>query len=255
VLLAVKLLLAPAFVLGTSLLARRYGSLVGGMVGGLPVVGGPVLLVLTLDHGERFGAGSARGTLVGLLALATFVLVYARTCARFPPLVSMVLGWVGFFAVDVALADVELAAGVALAAAWAWFAVATRWLPPTPTAGPRREVHAAWDLPVRAMAAAGMVLLVSALSDELGPRWSGLLAPFPIIGTVLAVFTHAQLGVADAVLVMRGLMAGYYAYALFAFVVAVSLVSLGTAGAFAAAVGAALGLQFVVARIARADPR
>ena len=69
---------------------------------------------------------------------------------------------------------------------------------------------------------------------------------------MLAVFTHVQHGVRDTILVLRGLVSGYYAFALFVFVLAVRLPAWGTAGAFAAAVAAALALQLVVARLTRA---
>ena len=61
-LLAVKVLLAPGFVVGASLAARRFGSRVGGVVGGLPVVAGPILLVYALEDGRVFAAGAAAGT-------------------------------------------------------------------------------------------------------------------------------------------------------------------------------------------------
>ncbi|MDQ2648662.1 MAG: hypothetical protein M3Z03_03800, partial [Actinomycetota bacterium] len=251
VLLALRLLLAPAFVVGTSLLARRHGPRIGGMVGGLPVVGAPVLLVITLDHGEAFGADASRATLVGLLALAAFVLAYGHACQRFRPLPTLLLGWLAFLAVDVALSGPDVPALAALVAACLWFAVVTVLLPDVPAGTEVHPIRSRWDLPVRAAAAATLVVLVSTLSEHLGPKWSGLLAPFPIIATVLAVFTHAQHGVRDTILVLRGLMSGYYAYALFAFVLAVWLPSLGTGGAFAMAVAASLALQLLVVRASR----
>src|ERR1700719_3836701 len=57
-LLAAKLLLAPSFVVGASLAARRFGPRVGGLIGGLPVVAGPILLAYALAHGRSFAAGA-----------------------------------------------------------------------------------------------------------------------------------------------------------------------------------------------------
>ena len=57
--LALKLILAPAFVVGASLIARRFGPRIGGLVGGLPVVAGPILLVLAIVHDRAFAARSA----------------------------------------------------------------------------------------------------------------------------------------------------------------------------------------------------
>jgi len=46
-LLAAKLLLAPLCVVAVSLAGRRCGAAVAGVLGGLPVVAGPILLVET----------------------------------------------------------------------------------------------------------------------------------------------------------------------------------------------------------------
>ncbi len=80
--LAAKILLAPTFVIAASLTARRYGARIGGLVGGLPVVAGPILLVFALDHGAAFAAGAAAGTLLGLVSLLAFILVYAHLASR-----------------------------------------------------------------------------------------------------------------------------------------------------------------------------
>jgi hypothetical protein len=77
-LIAVKVLLAPSFVVGASLTARRFGARVGGLVAGLPVVAGPILLAYALAHGRGFAAGAAAGTLLGLVSLIAFVMVPRR---------------------------------------------------------------------------------------------------------------------------------------------------------------------------------
>jgi hypothetical protein len=72
--LALKLLLAPGFIVATSLLSRRFGVGVAGVVAGLPAIGGPILLVLALDHGRGFVRSAATGVLLGIVALVVFVL-------------------------------------------------------------------------------------------------------------------------------------------------------------------------------------
>src|SRR5436305_13374342 len=56
-LLLLKLVLAPSLVGATSLAGRRYGMRLAGVLGGLPVVVGPILLALALDHGRTFASG------------------------------------------------------------------------------------------------------------------------------------------------------------------------------------------------------
>ena len=245
--LALKLLLAPSFVALVSLAVRRYGPVVGGLLGGLPVVAGPILLVITLDHGRRFGADSATGTVVGLVALGAFVLVYARACGRCSPLVSMLLGWAGFGAVAACLSFVDPGPLPALAVTWAAFALQRRAMPQVVAEEAVPIDLPSWDLPVRAVAAGAMVVALTAASDTLGPEWSGLLAPFPIITTVLAVFTHAHHGPMEARILLRGLLNGLFAFALFADVLALTLRPWGTAIAFAAALSCCLALLSAIA--------
>jgi len=244
--LALKLVLAPAFVVGASLTARRFGPRAGGLIGGLPVVGGPILLVLAIVHDGAFAERAAGASLLGLISLAGFVMAYGLLVRRttWPPALAAAwatfLGLTGIFAL--LTAGVHVAPTVGLAAACATF-VAARAVVPRPAA-PSADAAApaappAWDLPVRAACAAAMVLAISAASAGLGPRVSGLLAPAPVITSILAAFTHAQLGPEATLRLLRGMLTGFFSFALFCWTIAVALP--------AAALGAAFALGAVVA--------
>jgi len=245
--LAVKALLAPTFVVGASVVARRFGPWVGGVVGGLPVVAGPILLAYALEHGRTFAGQAAAGTLLGLLSLTAFVVVYGRLASRFPWFVCMLCGWAAFALVTVVLDGVTMPAGVALGLVCLGFAGGLLLLPGQPgTAvggGGAIPQAPAWDLPVRAGCALGLVLALTTAAGWLGPQLSGLLAPFPVITTVLATFTHSQRGADEAVRLLRGMLTGFVAFALFCFTLAVSLASATVAAAFALATVAALVAQ------------
>ncbi len=255
---AVKVLLAPSFVVGASLAARRFGPRVGGMVGGLPVVAGPILLVYALTHGAAFAADAAAGTLLGLISLTAFVVTYGRLAGHAPWLVSLLTGWLAFAVGTLIFSTLTVPIGIALVMAGAGFLVGLKLLPKPlsergPTSAPPR-----WDLPVRALCVLLLVLALTAASGWLGPRLSGLLAPFPVVASVLAVFTHAQRGADEFLRLGRGLIAGFFAFALFCFTLSISLRSLGIAGAFALATAAAAlvqGLLLTLATRAGAGPR
>jgi hypothetical protein len=109
---------------------------------------------------------------------------------------------------------------------------------------------------MRAACALALVLALTALAGWLGPQLSGLLAPFPVIATVLATFTHAQRGPHEVQRLLRWLLSGYGAFALFCFVLAISLRPLGTAAAFALASVLALVTQgAILALITRREQR
>lgn len=225
--LALKLTLAPAFVVGASLTARRLGPRIGGLVGGLPVVGGPILLVLAVVHDGPFAGRAATAALLGLISLAAFVVAYALASPRGWP-AALLVAWLAFALCTVAFALLTAAVHVpptlGLLAACASFAAAARWFPASAAASitpPPRPP--AWDLPVRALCAAAMVLAITALASAAGSRVAGLLAPAPIITSILAAFTHAQAGTPTALRILRGMLTGFYVFAAFCWAVAIAL--------------------------------
>jgi len=248
--LLVKLTLAPAFVVGASLVARRYGPLIGGLVGGLPVVAGPILLAFALAHGEAFAATAAVGTLLGLVSLTAFSVVYAFLAGRLHWWLCLPAGWLTFLALTLALDGVTLSAAAGLGVAFAAFTAALAILP-RPTGPPSPGAPPPWDLPARALSALALVLVLTAASGALGSHLSGLLAPFPIIASILAAFTHAHSGVDAVHRILRGLVMGYYAFALFCFTVAETVQDLGIAASFLLAAAAAVATQGVAMLVIR----
>jgi hypothetical protein len=245
-LLAVKLTLAPSFVVGASLAARRFGSHVGGLVGGLPVVAGPILLVYALAHGRTFAAGAAAGTLLGLVSLICFVVVYGRLAGRLAWGASMLAGWLAFALATVVFNVLSPSLGVALGLVALALAAGLAALPRPAWNALEHAPPPGWDLPLRAACALALVLALTAFSGWLGPQLSGLLAPFPVITTVLATFTHAQRGTQELARLLRGLVSGFGAFALFCFSLDLALRRVDTPAAFALATGLALLTQALV---------
>jgi hypothetical protein len=242
---AAKLLLAPAFVVAASLAARRWGATIGGVIGGLPVVAGPILLILTIQHGAAFGSKAAAGTLLGLIALTGFVVVYALLCRRFNWMVCVGAGWATFLIVVAIFEPTNLPATISLVIACIAFSAALRWMPRPRADGPVPDFPS-WDLPLRALSAAALVIALTAAAEALGPHLSGLLAPFPIITTILAAFTHAHSGPDEAIEILRGMERGFYAFALFCFTASVTLGHVPIGLAFALAAFVALLAQGVL---------
>lgn len=253
-LLAVKLLLAPCFVVGASLTARRHGPRVGGLVGALPVVAGPILLVYALAHGRAFAAHAAAGTLLGLISLTAFVVVYARLAGRVAWPAGLLAGWAAFALGTIAFSALTVPAGLALALACGAFALGVALLPRAGAEPARGGAPPSWDLPLRGGCALALVLALTAIAGWLGPQLSGLLAPFPIIASVLATFTHTQRGVDETLRLLRGLVTGFGAFALFCFTIALALPAMSIAAGFAVATAVALLVQGVALRQALREP-
>jgi hypothetical protein len=90
------------------------------------------------------------------------------------------------------------------------------------------------------------VLALTAVSGALGAHLSGLLAPFPIITSVLAVFTHVHGGGEQVRALLRNFLVGFYGFAAFCFTLAAALPELTVAAAFGLATAAALAVQAAV---------
>jgi hypothetical protein len=74
---------------------------------------------------------------------------------------------------------------------------------------------------------------------------SGLLTPFPIVTTVIAVFSQRDQGYAGALRTLQGLLASMPAYVTFCLVLALALVPFGPWIAFASAIGVNVLLQML----------
>jgi hypothetical protein len=101
-------LLAASLVGASTLAARCWGHSVGGVLSAFPLIVGPVLCLAAERHGTRFAAAAAGATLLGLVALAGFALVYAWAAARSGWTVSLMLAWVAAAALGAVAGRMDL---------------------------------------------------------------------------------------------------------------------------------------------------
>jgi hypothetical protein len=244
--LLTKLLLGPGLVVAASLAGRRWGPAVSGILVAIPIVLGPILLIITIEQGQSFGAEAATGSLLAMVALAVFVVVFERVGRSRGWEVTTLAGWAAFLAVAVVLSEVHASPVEALAAAIAAFGLAL-WVTPSP-AGPvgPRTPPPAWDLPARALATALLIVGLTGAADGLGPALAGALAPFPVATTVVAAFVLAQDGPAAATDLLGGFLRAIFGTVAFCFLTALLIEPLGTAGAFLIGLAGSLVVQLVV---------
>jgi hypothetical protein len=247
--LLLKLLLAPLLVVASTLAGRRWGPHLTGILVALPIVAGPILFISYRQHGAGFAADAAASSLLGLVSLATFAVVFARAARRFGWLATTVTSCAAVLAMDVALSAVHVTAPVALVWTLTATTAATVLLPRLEPELPREsEPSPLWDLPGRAVATAVLVLTVTTAAGALGPQWTGLLAPFPVATSVVAAFVHARHGAAVTARTMAGVLTGLAGFAVFCLVVAVLVRPLGGT-AFLLGAGLTVAVQLVVVRV------
>lgn len=241
---AFKVVITPVLIAAATVVGRRWGPGVGGWVVGLPLTSAPVALFLALDEGRRFAALAATGMMAGAISQAAFALVYARVTVRAGPLASVLAASAAFALATAGLQALHVPLGVLFVAVALALGLAL-WLMPVETGDEAVAVRPPprWDLAARMIVATACVLALTAAASRLGPRLTGLLAPFPLYATVLAVFADRASGAAGAGAVLRGLLLGLFGFAAFFLVLAVLLERAGITAAFAAALAAALVLQ------------
>lgn len=240
--LALKLLLVPAFLLLVSLAGRRFGPAMAGWLAGLPVVAGPILYFIAVERGAAFASTAAALSLSAVLASVSFSVAYAHTAQRLPWPLALPGALAAWAVAAVVLSWLPVSAWLALAVALATLAVAPRAFPPVQVVASPRTVTRI-ELALRMAAGAALTVGVTVAAGLLGAAWSGLLAVFPILGIVLAVFSHRSQGPADAAALLRAMATGLYSFVAFCFVLALSLSGFGVAPSFALATLAALAVQ------------
>jgi hypothetical protein len=238
-LLLAKVVLTPLLIAVVTLAGRRWGPAVGGWLAGLPLTSGPVSVFLALEQGPGFAARAAVGTLAGLVGVGCFCLVYARLARSHSWILATWGGIAAYLASAALLSLIPLSLGPTAGSTLALLLLAFRFLPTTAgrvgaPAAPR------WDLLTRMAVATALVLVLTATAAVLGPKLSGLLSPFPVFATVLAVFTHRHAGAASTQQLLRGIVLGSFAFAGFFVVVAAALERWQVAGTYSVACASAL---------------
>jgi hypothetical protein len=231
-LLILKLTIVPLALLVFGIVERLYGPRVAGWLAGFPIVGGPLLIFITLDHGQAFGSAAALGAYFGLVPWLAFAMTYAF-CAR-----SM--GWlwcsIAGFAVWTAVAVIV----VVMQGASRWLEIlplaaflVTLFAYPRGAASDEEREHVWWGIPVRMVAGAGLTIVITHFAAALGSRWSGLFATFPVMGSIICISSHLQYGRHAVQEVVAGMSMGLASVGTFCFAAYLLLGMTGMWTAFA----------------------
>jgi hypothetical protein len=188
-------------------------------------------LFVALEQGPQFASITAAGALAGGLAWMTFALSYAWAALYVSWLLALFGGLCAYLAVGIAL--------VIAAPSFAWIvAMLIVAVVSAPLAFPRltlpvgRTTRSAIELGVRMVAGGVLTIAVTQLSPVLGPKFSGLFAVFPVMGVVLAAFSHRASGNIFTIYLLRGMVSGFYAFTAFCLTVTLCVNVLGIAAGF-----------------------
>jgi len=244
--------LAMSLVAVSTIVAGRWGHVIGGVLSAFPLIVGPVLLVAAQRHGTAFAAQTAAATLLGLIAMSGFVLAYARSARHLGWRSSLPLAWLAAAVLGALAGRVESGLLGGLVAATGSLAIAL-WALPTRREPPAAILAPRWELPLCMALTALMIVGISAVASQFGPAVAGALAALPTVASVLAVSTHSRHGPEAVLDLLRGMLGGMTAFVMFCALIGLLVEPAGVAAAFALATAAAVVVQAVSASLSPAS--
>lgn len=243
--LLLKLVLVPTVIAAVSLVGRRRGPGMSGLMVALPWTSGPVLLFLSLERGAPFAAEASVGIIGGVVSVVAFCMAYSWASLRTGWAWCVLLGVAAYLTATLLVLGARLPHAASFAVVAIVLVAGLRGMPRSAQdaeAG-RRIV---WDIPLRMVCATMIVVVLTGLAGALGPRLAGLLAPFPVYAGVLAVFAHRESGAGAALETLSGVIRGSFSFAVFFLVAGTGLQSLGIPAAFVAGSVSAVSLHMVL---------
>jgi hypothetical protein len=100
-----------------------------------------------------------------------------------------------------------------------------------------------FELLLRMGAGAALTFAVTVAANQFGPTWAGVLAVFPILSTVLAVFSYRRAGAQFTITLLRAMAFGMYSFIAFCSTLAFALPHLAMTAAFGLALLVCLAIQ------------
>jgi uncharacterized membrane protein (GlpM family) len=243
-LLILKLTLVPLFLALISIAGQRFGPNMAGWLAGLPVVVGPILFLVAIEQGTAFAQAAAVYTLASVLGVIAFGVAYSWAARGAKSWLALLAGLATWAAVAAPVLFTRLNPFISAALAFGALVIAPRLYPPQTTALTPVRMPTA-ELLLRMLAGAALTFVVTTLAQTVGARLSGMLALFPVLTSVLAMFTHRNAGADHAIALLRGLARGLYSLAAFCFALTLLLNTVAMPSAFLLAIAIALVVQWL----------
>jgi len=242
-LLLVRVAIAPLIVVLATLIQRRYGNDIGGLVIGLPLASLPLLWLVALQHGSAFASSMSGAILVGASAQVVVIWMYALLAPRISPLLALAGAVCSFVITIGALNLLNLSVLLASFIATAGFAVALYFWPYSETS---TQQSGRYRFMLRIIISAGFTLFLVTVAGRIGPGFAGLIAALPMMSLVMAFVTHRELGADASAQFLHGVTKGSFSYVASMLVLA-ELLRTGSVGtAFLCAIGVAIVIQLAV---------
>ena len=188
-LVILKLAAIPLLLWMVMIVSRHFGSLVGGVVSGLPLTSATISFFMAIEQGSDFAYRATWGAFQGILAYVVFGLVFIHVSRRCHWSFAFLTAVFAFF----------FAAWISIALpipVWLWvplsalsMLVGVRLMPPLNPQGKSVPTSQYKKPPYLQMVSGSVLtLLITTIANLVGPTFSGILLFFPVIGGVLGIF-------------------------------------------------------------------
>jgi hypothetical protein len=193
--LALKMAMTAIVVVVTSVVVERSGPFVGALIAALPTAGGAAYVILAIEHPPEFIAASAIGSVATDAGVSIFSLVYAALAQRRSLLLSLGIALLVWFicAGLFQLVHWTMFSAVLLNIVVFGFTIPLSWRYRA-SGPPKKFLRTRYDIPLRGIAAAITVAIVTSASYSIGSFASGIFALFPIIMCSSIVILHPRVG-------------------------------------------------------------
>src|SRR5712664_15238 len=190
------MVMTATIVVAASVAVERSGPFIGALIAALPSAAGAAYIILAIEHPPAFIAGSAVGSLAANAAVAIFTLIYAALAQRHGIVLSLSVATLVWLAAAAGLRLVDWTPVSAVALNAVVYAVtiplSARYRGGTV---PREKLERTrYDIPLRALTAALVVVIVTTASHRIGSFASGMFAVFPIVMGSFVVIMHPRIG-------------------------------------------------------------
>ncbi len=237
----IKLSLVAASVLLSSLAARRFGHAVGGTIGGMPMIAGPIAGFVLLASDVQTTQAIALATLVCLPATAMHLTAFAWSVLRWRWPFALLTANIVFFALGLSLPSLALEPLQTFGLVLLVLLLGHRVMPSVALQGAAVHIPHS-ELVLRVAAAVLLAWLIIETAGAVPAALSGLLLAVPITGNVLPCFTVPRHGSQAAVILLRGFLRGQVGFAVFFATLLWGLEVASPGVAYAAAWAAALAM-------------
>jgi len=246
-----KLVLVPAFIGAVSLAGRHWGPTVSGWLVGLPLTSAPVAFFLALEQGNIFASAATQAMMMGIISVSIFSLAYSWSASHVSWLLSVLMGFCAWVACTFLLDNISVSSMILLPIVLAGI-VLSYLLMPRPPSHHAVRTPPRWEIPARMISATALVFIITGIAQLLGPKLTGLLTPFPIYASVLAVFTQRYEAVEHAVRLLRGVVIGSITATIFLLIVSSTIIAWGIGFAFLSAMGVSLVTHLAIFQFLKA---